>query len=201
MFSHIFPFHSDVSHDKEEYFIPLHRNTKKNTLSGSMSSCDHLTSPPSSTVSEQTKFKRKTRVDLGLGRGNENKYSESSFCSSSDDTNSNISTTKTLSVTKEFKSHRESPQQGRFWKKDNAASSNRLYNNRKRKINFDICFRGKRNSCLTGASPLEKNKENCIDFEMQEGGTNEETKEGILRPGMVLLKHHLTHDEQVLDFL
>ncbi|XP_024636867.1 uncharacterized protein [Medicago truncatula] len=188
---------SDVSHDNEKYFIPLHKYTKKNSLCESMSSCDHLPSPPSSTVSEQSKFKRKIRVDLGLGPEKENKSSKSSFCSSFHDSDGNISTTKTLSVTKEFKSHCESHQQGQFWKKDNAASTNRLYNNSHRKINFDICFRGIRNSGLTGATPLEKNKDSCIEFEMQDGGTNKETNDVILRPGMVLLKHHLTHEEQV----
>ncbi|KAK7349725.1 hypothetical protein VNO77_07337 [Canavalia gladiata] len=52
---------------------------------------------------------------------------------------------------------------------------------------YDICFRGKRNSPLTGATVLGENKESCI--EMHQGG--------ILRPGMVLLKHYLTHDQQV----
>lgn len=194
---------SDISHDKEEYFmvgtipVPFHKNTTKNSLHNLMSSCDHLPSPATITVSEQSKFKRKIRVDLGRPAGNENKSSESSFCSSFDDNNSIISTAKTLTVTKKFKSHYNvSPQQRQFWK-DGAASADRPYNNWQRKTNFDICFRGKINSALTKATPLEKNNENCIGFETQDGNTNE----AILRPGMVLLKHHLTHEEQVLDFL
>jgi len=47
-------------------------------------------------------------------------------------------------VTKKFKSHRESPQQGQFWKKNNVASNNRLYNI------------GKEKSTLTSAFALKK---------------------------------------------
>ncbi|XP_057744122.1 alpha-ketoglutarate-dependent dioxygenase abh1-like [Arachis stenosperma] len=47
---------------------------------------------------------------------------------------------------------------------------------------FDICFNGKR------YAPQEKNKEICIEGEKERI---------ILRPGMVLLKKFLTHDEQV----
>ncbi|KAL5073348.1 hypothetical protein RYX36_012332 [Vicia faba] len=179
---------------EDEYFmvgtipVPLHK--KKNTLC-----CNHLPFPATSTVYDQSKFKRRICVDLEIGQRNGNNSSESSFCPSFDDNNSsNISPTKTLSVTKKFTSHRyESPHQSRFWKKDNTASNDRRYNKRQIKFNYDICFRGKRNSTLTGVTPAEKNKENCIEFEMQEEGTNE----GILRPGMVLLKHYLTHNEQV----
>ncbi|KAI5391398.1 hypothetical protein KIW84_076268 [Lathyrus oleraceus] len=118
---------------------------------------------------EQSKFKRRICIDLEMRQYNKNNFSESSFCSSFDDNNgSNISPTKTL-------------------------SADRRYNKRQRKFNCDICFCGKRNSTSTGATPLEKNEENSIGFEMQEEGTDE----GILRPGMVLLKHHLTHHEQV----
>lgn len=60
---------------------------------------------------------------------------------------------------------------------------------------YDICFRRKGKSALIDITSLEKNKESWI--EMQEEGT----KEGILRPGMVLLKHFLSHNEQVRDFL
>jgi hypothetical protein len=99
-------------------------------------------------------------------------------------------------VTRNFTTnHNESPRQSHLWKKDDAALSNRRYNNWHRKINFDICC--ERNSTLTGATRLEKNEENGIEFEVQE----EAKHEAILRPGMVLLKHHLTHDEQVFDFL
>ncbi|KAL5073345.1 hypothetical protein RYX36_012329 [Vicia faba] len=143
---------------------------------------------------QQSKFKRRIRVDLEMGQHNWNNSSESSFCSSFDDNNSsNISPTKTFSVTKMFTSHHnESPRRSHLLK-DDTASADRRNNKRQRKFNYDICSRGNRNSTSTGAAQLDKNKENCIEFEMQEEGTNE----GILRPGMVLLKHHLTHHEQV----
>lgn len=204
---------SNIFHENEKYFmvgtIPvlLNRNTKKNSLLLStnprcmssdtkrpelMSSCDHLPSTPTSTVSEKRKFKRICCLDLGFGQGNGNNSSESSFCSSSDDNNSNISTTKTLSLAAKFNRHRkESPKPSHFFKMDDAASANKRYNHRQRKINHDICFHGKRNFDLIGSPLLEQNMENCS--EMQEGGINDR----ILRPGMVLLKHHLTHDEQV----
>jgi len=58
---------------------------------------------------------------------------------------------------------------------------------------YDICFHGRRNHALTGATLSRENKDCRI--EMQE----EMTKVGsVLRPGMVLLKNFLTHDEQVL---
>ncbi|XP_058729238.1 uncharacterized protein LOC131601445 [Vicia villosa] len=165
----------------------------KSSLLEFISSCNHLPSPTTSTDYEQSKFKRRNRVDLEMGQRNRNNYSESSFRSSFED-NSNISPTKTLSVTKKFKSHHnDSPHRSHFLKTGDTASADRRYNKRQRKFNYDICSRGKRKSTLTGATPLEENKENCIEFEMQEEGTNE----GILRPGMVLLKHHLTHHEQV----
>ncbi|KAL5073347.1 hypothetical protein RYX36_012331 [Vicia faba] len=134
--------------------------------------------------------KKKKNSLLEMGQRNRNSSSECSFCSTINDNNSsNISPTKTLSVTKKFTSHgNESPHGSHSWKKDNTASDDRRFNKRQRKFNYDICFCGKRNS-----TPLEKNEKNSIEFEMQEEGTNE----GILRPGMVLLKHHLTHNEQV----
>jgi hypothetical protein len=171
----------------ENYFmvgtIPvlLHKKEKKiSILPELMSSSDHIHSPATSTVSAESRIKRKIRIDLELGQGNEN--------------------TKTSSVTRNFTTnHNESPRQSHLWKNDDAALSNRRYNNWQTalnlRFNYDICC--KRNSTLTGATPLKKNDENGIEFEIQE----DETHKGILRPGMVLLKNHLTHNEQVLYLL
>jgi hypothetical protein len=175
----------------ENYFmvgtIPvlLHKKEKKISI---------LPELMSSTVSVESKLKRKFRIDLGLGQGNKNNYSsESNLCSG-------ISNSKTSSMTGNFTTnHNESPRQSHLWKKDDAALSNRRYNNWQTalnlRFNYDICC--KRNSTLTGATPLKKNDENGIEFEIQE----DETHKGILRPGMVLLKNHLTHNEQVLYLL
>ncbi|MED6170650.1 hypothetical protein PIB30_033125 [Stylosanthes scabra] len=72
-----------------------------------------------------------------------------------------------------------------YYSKPNKVTSPDRSNNSSIKFNqFDICSNGKRN-----VVQHEKNKEsNCI----------EELKESlILRQGMVLLKHYITHDEQV----
>ncbi|XP_058732765.1 uncharacterized protein LOC131604336 [Vicia villosa] len=167
---------SHISHGEQDFFmvgtisVPLYKN-KKNTapaLLECISSSNHSPYPTTSTDYEQSKFKRRNRV--------------------------NLHDNKTLSVKEKFtRHHNESPHRSHFWKKDYNASADRRYNKTQRKFNNDICFRGKRNSTLTRDIPLEKNEENGIEFEMQEEGTNG----GILRPGMVLLKHHLTHHEQV----
>ncbi|KAJ1419257.1 Oxoglutarate/iron-dependent dioxygenase [Sesbania bispinosa] len=174
-----------------------------------MSGSDHLHSSPTvTTFSEHGKFKRRTRVDLGLTQASGDNCSDSSFSSSFE--KSSMSLNKTLSTRSLTSHHCESPQHSHFWKKK-AASANTPYNSHNNsnyaksghkidssvdmpKFNkqFDICFRRKRNSPLIGATlSEEKYKESCI--EMQEGGT----KDGVLRPGMVLLKHFMTHDEQV----
>ncbi|MCI16907.1 hypothetical protein A2U01_0038052, partial [Trifolium medium] len=161
---------SDISDDGEKYFMA------------------GTSSPETSTFSVESKLKRKIRVDLGLEQGNKN---DSRLFSGFDDNISNTSAIKTLPVTENFSSNKnKSPRQSHYWKKDDAVSSNRRYNNEQRKTNFDICCQ--RNSTIAGATLLEKNEENGIEFEIQEGATHE----AILRPGMVLLKHHLTHDEQ-----
>ncbi|XP_058731948.1 uncharacterized protein LOC131603600 [Vicia villosa] len=146
---------SDISHDEQEFFmvgtisVPLYKK-KKNTalaLLECISSYNHSPSPATSTDYEQSKFKRRNRVEL-------------------DDN-------KTLSVKKKFtRHHNESPHRSHFWKKDYNASTDRRYNKMQRKFNNDICFLGKRNYTLTEAAPLENNEENGIEFEMQEEGTN-----------------------------
>ncbi|XP_045830492.1 uncharacterized protein LOC123921842 isoform X2 [Trifolium pratense] len=162
---------SDISDDREKDFIA------------------GTSSPETRTFSFESKLKRKIRVDLGLEQGNKN---DSRLFSGFDDNISNTSAVKTLSVTENFtRNKNKSTRQSHFWKKDDAASSNRPYNNGQRKTNFDICCQ--RNSTIAGATLLEKNEENGIEFKIQEGATHDV----ILRPGMVLLKHHLTHDEQV----
>ncbi|KAG2380591.1 uncharacterized protein HKW66_Vig0248970 [Vigna angularis] len=56
---------------------------------------------------------------------------------------------------------------------------------------YDICFYGKRNHGFVGASLYRENKESRIEIQ------KEWTKGSILRPGMVLLKNFISHDEQV----
>ncbi|KAL9331580.1 hypothetical protein ACSQ67_001190 [Phaseolus vulgaris] len=56
---------------------------------------------------------------------------------------------------------------------------------------YDICTHGRRNHVLIGATLPGENKEGR--FEMQE----EKTEGFVLRPGMVLLKNFISHDEQV----
>ncbi|CAJ1948330.1 unnamed protein product [Sphenostylis stenocarpa] len=56
---------------------------------------------------------------------------------------------------------------------------------------YDICFQGRRNHASIGATLPEENKKSGI-------GKQDEWKEGwVLRPGMVLLKNFISHDEQV----
>jgi hypothetical protein len=173
---------SDISDDGEKYFtvgtirVPWYKKEKKiSSLPELMSSSDHIHSPATSTVSAESRFKRKIRIELELGQGYKN--------------------TKTSTVTRNFTTnHYESPRQSHLWKNHDAALSNRRYNNWQTalnlRFNYDIC-------CKRNSTPLKKNDENGIEFEIQEG----ETHNGILRPGMVLLKNHLTHDEQVLYLL
>ncbi|XP_014504188.2 uncharacterized protein LOC106764415 [Vigna radiata var. radiata] len=59
-------------------------------------------------------------------------------------------------------------------------------------IPYDICFRGRRNRGSMGAPLQGENKESRI-HEIKKKSTNG----SVLRPGMVLLKEFLSHDEQV----
>ncbi|XP_057458452.1 uncharacterized protein LOC130749164 isoform X2 [Lotus japonicus] len=211
---------SDSSHDNEAIImigsnpVPLYKrakNTSRDTFSTRcdssvgklpelMSRSDHLPSPATSTCSQHRKSKRRTRIDLGLTKDSGDNCSESSCGSSFENTqNSNVSLTRHSD---------ESPQPSQFLKK--SASANRPYHiqhnlnckeagydrdspgSTPKFERYDICFHGKRNSPLIGGSTLfEKNSESSI--EMEDGAT----KEGVLRPGMVLLKHCITHIEQV----
>ncbi|TKY63601.1 Alpha-ketoglutarate-dependent dioxygenase AlkB [Spatholobus suberectus] len=171
-----------------------------------MSSSNHLASPPTTTTAfEHTKFKRRSRIDLGLAQASGHNCS----VPSSNFEDSGLPLTKKFSTANLTTPHDESPQGSHSWKKK-PASVNRPYNSPTSNSNyapdghkldasvstpmfksFDICFHGRRNPTLIGAPVPGENKESS--FEMQEGGT----KEGILRPGMVLLKNYITHDEQV----
>lgn len=158
---------------------------------------------------EHRKCKRRARIDLGLNQASGNNCSVPS---------SNLEH-KGLPLTKEFstanltKPQDKSPQGCDSWKKKDASVNRRPYNspnnsNYARSGNmfeasvstpevkpYDICFRGRRNSVFVGSALHEENNKSYI--EMHEG----ETKEGlILRPGMVLLKNFIGHDEQVLHF-
>ena len=205
--------------DNEEYItvgsnpVPLHRNHMKNHSIPFSTRCkpsigrhpqltsrsDHLPCTPNTTVSECKKFRRRALVDLGSAQSSGDDRGESS-CSSSFKYNS-LSLNEALPVTSYTHRHDESLRHSHFWRAK-ATSAYRPHNHH---INlnyaaagpkfkpYDICFDGKRNSALIGDTLHEKDNESCI--ELQEGGA----KERILRPGMVLLKHYITHDEQVLD--
>ncbi|RDX61211.1 alkB, partial [Mucuna pruriens] len=204
---------ADTSHVNKESIImiggipvPLVRKNVKNySVPKLMSSSNHLTSPSTSTAGfGHTKFRRKYRIELGLAQASGDNCS----VPSSDFENSGLSLTKKLPLVNLITPHDESPQ-GSYSCKKKAASVNRTYNNRS---NFhyaevglsldasvstpmfkpyDICYHGRINHALIGAKLRGESKESCI--EMQEGRT-----EGvILRPGMVLLKNYITHDEQV----
>jgi len=58
---------------------------------------------------------------------------------------------------------------------------------------YDICFFGKRNHGFIGATFHGENQESRIEIQ------KEWTKGSVLRPGMVLLKNFISHDEQVLQ--
>lgn len=147
------------------------------------------------------------------------KFSNSMLTTSNDKSpqGSNSWKNKSASVNRTYNSasnsnfDNELPQGSNFWKKK-PASVNRPYNSPNNsnydavgnKLDasvgspmskpFDICFSGRRNPALIGATLPGDNEKSCI--EMQE----EKIKGGILRPGMVLLKNYITLDEQVLDF-
>ncbi|KAL3038221.1 hypothetical protein AAZX31_01G118400 [Glycine max] len=139
------------------------------------------------------------------------KHSE--FTSSSNHLKSTPTTTTTkFSNSMLTTSNDKSPQGSNSWK-NKSASVNRTYNSASNsnfdnelpqvgnKLDasvgspmskpFDICFSGRRNPALIGATLPGDNEKSCI--EMQE----EKIKGGILRPGMVLLKNYITLDEQV----
>lgn len=169
--------------------VPLDKRIKKNSFHLStrcksssakfpelISSSNHLPSQTTTVFSEPSKVKRRIRVDLGLAQANWNNHTEPSFCSGFDGSH------------RQFSSQRKI----KYASGGHKMGSSVIVPEFKQ---YDICFRRKRNSALIDVTSLEKNKESWI--EMQE----EVTKEGILRPGMVLLKHFLTHNEQVHDFL
>lgn len=175
-----------------------------------MSNSDH--SIFSSTITTTGFFKprnfKRARVDLGLIKPCGNKCS----VPSSNFENTKLPLTKRFSKANLSTPHDEWPQSSQCWRKK-PDSVNRPYNRYNNsnyaavgghkldssvsKLGFrpyDICFHGRRNHALTGASLLGENKESRI--EMQQ----EYTKGSVLRPGMVLLKNFISHDEQVLHF-
>ncbi|XP_021655155.2 uncharacterized protein LOC110646118 isoform X2 [Hevea brasiliensis] len=58
---------------------------------------------------------------------------------------------------------------------------------------FDVCFPKRRNASVLEASLYEMHEEN----RKKVGCTIQGTKQGVLRPGMVLLKHYIPHNCQV----
>ncbi|XP_027337615.1 uncharacterized protein LOC113851351 [Abrus precatorius] len=201
---------SDTSHDDDEYLLfgtirsTLRNNNMVNyshsVSTSSTSSTNKLPGLPSPTTTgfEHGKFKKIAKVDQELTQASGDNCRKPSCCSSFENT----------SLTNLTKHGDESPLGSHSWKKK-AASVNRPYNSHCNSSYaaaghklyssismpkfqpYDICFRRRRNSAVIEASVQGENKESYI--EMDDGGT----KEGILRPGMVLLKHYLTHDEQV----
>lgn len=165
---------------------------------------DHLPSPPTTIVSEYRKVKRRTRVDLGSVQAGRENCGKSSFSSSFEN---NSSLTETLSATNFATHHDKSLRRNHFGKKKTTSAniphnsqSNLNYASACHKLEssftkpYDICFHGKQNSPLIGSTPLEESKESCIETPA------EGIEDRILMPGMVLLKHHIAHDEQVLYF-
>ncbi|KAE9603161.1 hypothetical protein Lal_00018777 [Lupinus albus] len=167
-----------------------------------MSRSEQLPSPP---TSGNRNFKR-NRVDLGSVQTVGDNCGKSS-CSSIFGCNSSLTET---SPTTNFTTHRkELLQRSHFWKKKKAVSAdiphssdnNLGYASADRESDspvsflkfkpYDICFRGKRNSPLIGSALIDKSEE--IYIERQTG----DIKDRILRPGMVLLKNYISHDEQV----
>lgn len=207
---------SDTSCDNEVYMIvgsvrvPLpHNKTKNQSFPSStkssthknpelMSRSDQLPSPPTTIASEYRKVKRRTRVDLGAGGDN---WGKSSFSSSFEN---NSSHSETSPATDFATHHGNSLRSNHFGKKKTASAniphnsqSNLNYASAWHKLDssfpkpYDICFRGKPNSPLIGSRSLEESNEICIETQV------EGIEDRILMPGMVLLKHHLAHDEQV----
>ncbi|KAL2337632.1 hypothetical protein Fmac_012078 [Flemingia macrophylla] len=172
-----------------------------------MSSSNHSVTPWIATTSVRPrKSKRRTRIDLGFSHAS----GDSCSVQSCNVENRGLPYTKKFSTSNETNYNDESPEGSNSWKKRDASFNSPYYNipsnsndavvgiNLESQVGtpkfkpFDICFRGKRNSPLIGATLPGGNKEMFV--EMQE----KVIKEGILLgPGMVLLKNYITHDEQV----
>ncbi|KAK7378138.1 hypothetical protein VNO80_03575 [Phaseolus coccineus] len=149
--------------------------------------------------------KRKTRVDLESAKSSGDKCS----VPSSNFEISKFPLTNKVSEANLSTPHDESLQSSKYWRKkpdsvirphNSNTYSNYIavgapkLNSSVNKLQFrtyDICFHGRRNHTLIGATFPGENKESRI--EMQE----EKTKGFVLRPGMVLLKNFISHDEQV----
>jgi len=143
-------------------------------------------------------FKR-TRVDVEVTKSSGDHFE-----------NTKLPLTKKVSQTNLSTPNDESPQC--CWKKPD--SVNTPYYNRNSRSNYaavggqkldssvnrpqfrpyDICFHRRRNHALIGATLPVQNKGSRIEIQ------EEWTKGSVLRPGMVLLKKFISHDEQVLHF-
>ncbi|KAK7327086.1 hypothetical protein VNO80_31941 [Phaseolus coccineus] len=158
-----------------------------------MSNSNFSISPSTTTTTAAFKprnFKR-TRVDLEL-----TKYSGDHF------ENTKSPLTKKVSETNLSTPHDESPQCWR--KKPDSVSTPYNRNNHSNyaavggqkldssvKKPYDICFHGRRNHALIAATLPGESKGSRIEIQ------EEWTKGSVLRPGMVLLKNFICHDEQV----
>lgn len=59
---------------------------------------------------------------------------------------------------------------------------------------FDLCLDGSRSFGISTGSSIEKNTTNLNEI----GLAVASSEQRVLRPGMVLLKQYITHDEQVV---
>ncbi|WVZ17632.1 hypothetical protein V8G54_010614 [Vigna mungo] len=152
----------------------------------------------------QPKNFRRTRVDLESTKPSGDKYCvpRSNF------ENINLPFDKNFSKANMSTPHDEWSENRQCWRKKHD-SMNKLYNRNNsnyaavggQKLDssiskpkfrpYDICFYGKRNHGFIGATLHGENKESRIEIQ------KEWTKGSVLRPGMVLLKNFISHDEQV----
>ncbi|OIW19064.1 hypothetical protein TanjilG_10625 [Lupinus angustifolius] len=179
-------------------------STKSSTHKDSdlMSRSDHLPSPP---TTGKRKFKR-NRVDLGSVQTSQDNCGKSS-CSSGFECSSSLTE---ISPAMNCTTHqKESLQHSHFGKKKKAVSADMPHSSHNNLVYasadhesdspvsflkfkpYDICFRGKRDSPLIRSMLIDKSEEICIE------GQVGDIKDMILRPGMVLLKNYISHDEQV----
>jgi len=175
------------------------RKVKNCSLSRSPSSNSISPSTTTTTGFKPRNFK-KIGVDLTEPSGDK--------CSAPS-SNTKLALAKKVSKANLSTSHDESPQSSQCWRKK-PGSVNRSYN-RNSHSNYaavgcqmldssvskpefrpyDICFHGRRNHAFIGATLPGENKGSRIEIQ------EEWTKGSVLRPGMVLLKNFLSHDEQV----
>ncbi|KAK7260096.1 hypothetical protein RIF29_25849 [Crotalaria pallida] len=205
------------SHDNEGNIIigtipvSLRRNNMKNQLlpfstSNSsannhpdfMSTSDHLCSPP---TTGYKKFKRRTRVDVGSVQARGDNCGKSGFRSRFEynssltgtppPSNSTTHCDESLRRSHRGKKKAASPntQHNRHNNFSNAAADHKLDSPEFKP--YDICFRGKQTPPLIKSTLIEESNESCLGIQVGD------IKDRILRPGMVLLKHYVAHEEQV----